>query len=226
MAESSPEDAQLVQANKSPTKKQKIDTLTFQDPTSTMMFTVGEGEPKSFLVHKEVACKSPVIAKFVEGSGDLPYHFQNSTEREVRLLLQYLYSQKLVLEQLRDDPELTDDLIREEDLALVKLWVLAEELEIPSLQNLVINSIDEIYRKYAAFPTDYLRIVYKITSSDSKLRGYFVTLFAEVVAPADILDEDYEFPQIFLRELAYFACKKLENREKKFRISQFHCKEE
>lgn len=100
-----------------------------------MMFTVGEGELKSFLIHKEVACKSPVIAKFLEETlaQDL-YHFQNSSERVVRLLVQYLYSQKLVLKQLRPDcdTEITNESIEEEDLALIKLWVLAEKLEIPS----------------------------------------------------------------------------------------------
>ena len=64
-------------------------------------------------------------------------------------------------ERLKGDPK------EDEDLALVQLWILADKLVIPELQNLVIDKIDEIREATEIVPTAVLDSVYAKTSVES-----------------------------------------------------------
>ncbi|CZR51113.1 uncharacterized protein PAC_00988 [Phialocephala subalpina] len=213
-----------------PAKKRKMNPPTFKDPMSTIKLTVGEGETaKTFLVHKEAAiAMSPIIAKYVEESGQDHYLLKDSTERAVRLLVQYTYSQDIVIEQLRDghdfDSPRDDDI--EEDLALVELWILAKELEIPSLQDLTIRTIDDIYRKCGFLASHCVPAAYDLTSSGSELRRLFVALCAHTDPSSITLADVDVFPQEFLCDLAIFLLEKLQDSQKVYNVSDFYCKDE
>lgn len=195
---------------------------------STIILTAGEDETaKTFLVHKEAAiATSPVIAKYVEESAQDHYLLKDSTERAVRLLVQYTYSQDIVIEQLRDDNDFDstwNDI--EEDLALVELWILAKELEIPSLQNLTIRAIDDIYHKCGILASHCIPAVYDLTSSSSELRRLFVALCAHTDPEITRASIDI-FPQEFLCDLASFLLEKLQDSQKVYSVSDFYCKDE
>lgn len=193
-----------------------------RDPMSTIILTSGDGDgAKAFLVHKEVACHySPVLAK----AGDR-YQLKQFSERAVRFLVQWLYSQQLVVEQLqRDHAEIYTDSVKEEDSALVELWSLARELKIPSLQNVAINTIDAIYRKIEDFPTnDSIAHAYETTTFGDELREFLVAMFVHALENLEYnFDEYLTLPQEFLRDVTLFTCKKLAWRQESYRVSDFY----
>lgn len=93
--------------------------------------------------------------------------------------MQWLYSQKLVIRQLTGEIHCGGeiDACELEDSALVELWALAEQLELPLLQNLAISTIHEISLKCDLFSIESLWRAYEITSTGSTLRGFFIALY-------------------------------------------------
>lgn len=61
--------------------------------------------------------------------------------------MHYMYSQKLVIAQLNEDIDKASDIAKEEDMALAELWVLAEKIIMPHLQNLALASMHKIWSK-------------------------------------------------------------------------------
>jgi hypothetical protein len=57
---------------------------------------------------------------------------------------------------------------------LIRLWVLAERLLIPSLQNLAIDTIEIFRRKHNAIWTDMFKYVWGNTAANSPLRRLFI----------------------------------------------------
>ncbi|KAE8446863.1 hypothetical protein EG329_011494 [Mollisiaceae sp. DMI_Dod_QoI] len=189
-----------------PKKKQKVDRPIFSDPILMITLTAGDGDgAKAFLVHKEVACHySPVLAK----AGDR-YQLKQFSERAVRFLVQWLYSQQLVVEQLqRDHDEIYTDSVKEEDSAL----------------NVAINTIDAIYRKIEDFPTnDSIAHAYQTTTFGDELREFLVAMFVHALENLEYnFDEYLTLPQEFLRDVTLFTCKKLGWRQKSYRVSDFY----
>ncbi|KAH8767174.1 hypothetical protein F5882DRAFT_413414 [Hyaloscypha sp. PMI_1271] len=90
----------------------------------------------------------------------------------VRLLIHWFYTQ--VLDTQQPDERLTGKPKDNEDLTLIQLWILADKLLIPELQNLVIDRIDDIREVTEVIPTDCLHSVYSNTSAGSPLSRWFV----------------------------------------------------
>ena len=93
---------------------------------------------------------------------------------EYLLIFHYpgFYAQILDTRQPQDC--LGGDTKKDEDLALVQLWILADQLIIPELQNLVIDKINEISDVTRKVPTALLDYVYANTSVKSPLRRWFL----------------------------------------------------
>jgi hypothetical protein len=176
-----------------------------RDPDVLVTFFIGPDE-KKFLVHKEFACHySPVLkaafnSQFIEGQTQT-YRLKDTTEGIFRLFVQWLYYQQLELLQLQDD-DVVDDLAIYEDKSLFGLWILADELNVPRVQNLVIESIEKYHYKINAIPTLQLRYIYDNTSVGSPLRRYMFDLCRKYILPENYIIQSERFPHAFLIDLA------------------------
>jgi hypothetical protein len=191
----------------------KIKKLTSsRNPKDIVTLIAVEGDDtKEFLVHKEFACHySPTLnaafnSTFIEGQTQT-YCLENTSEGVVRLLIQWLYTQKLDIVSLRnvyyehDNEDLTEQSDEEDDdenLRLAQLWVLADQLLIPKLQNLVLRIFDEIRIELKILPVNCFSYVYENTSKDSKIRLYFLHHYACYTHS----DEYAEYADFFSKEM-------------------------
>ncbi|TVY83280.1 hypothetical protein LSUE1_G007644 [Lachnellula suecica] len=136
---------------------------------------------KKFLVHKEFACHySPVFkaafnSEFIEGKTGM-YKLDDVDPEAVKLLVRWMYTKKLTITVDDIETEKTEEEIETfelfEELA-VKLWILAERLLMPALQN---QTIDWLWKKLGVGRTQLtiLETIYEQTSAGSALRRYAV----------------------------------------------------
>ncbi|KAK0100233.1 hypothetical protein ONS95_008197 [Cadophora gregata] len=208
-------------------KNKKTELPTFSDGKSLVTFIVGpDPNPTEFLIHKEIICHySEVLATafnsaFKEGQTQT-YRVEDTTERAFRLLMQWLYSQKLTLIQLQPDycfdeaegaeTELEDS----EDMSLVEVWVIADKFGIPSLQNAALQAIQTIFEmSYSLIPSHTFHYVFDNTSEVSPLRDYMVATCVQYAMPAH-LDNEFkgDFPRGLLLELSRIFLKGSEHCE-------------
>jgi hypothetical protein len=171
-------------------------------PNDIVTLIVGEGDStKEFSVHKEHVCHySPVLnpafnGSFVEGqSQTCRLHANEST---AQFLLQWLYTQRLDILQLR-----TKKYDKEECDSLVRLWILGDYLLIPQLQNYVIDSLFVVMKQFQLTPIHGLRYIYEHTSTDSKLRLLFLHRCCFCMASSEFKAYSEEFPNEMLIEVA------------------------
>ncbi len=182
-----------------------------RDPKSLVTFLVGpDPAPVEFLVHKEVVCHhSRVLAaafngNFTEGQTQT-YRLQDTTERAFRLLVQWIYSQKLNLLQtsLERVASLVGDRTAkaDDDCSLVELWELADKFEMPLLQNHVIDSMDRIHRATKAIPSKTFNYTCEIFNADCPLRRYQVALCVNEIDKDFITKCPEDFPHKMLIEM-------------------------
>lgn len=104
---------------------------------------------------------------------------QDTTEDAVRQLIDWFYTQKLDMQHLGPEGnigkgEVSSELKKAEDETLVELWVLAQKLLIPRLQNATIEEMQRS-RMQAGLPctsSEWYNIAYKNTEQGSALRRY------------------------------------------------------
>jgi len=153
--------------------------IWLSDAGAVVTFLVGPGDaPKKFIVQKEFACYySPVLraafnSEFIEGQTQT-YRLEETTEGTFRFLMQWLYTQRLELVQLRKEEVPIDDAYIE-DGNLFGLWVLADNLGMEKLQNQAIKSIEEVGIKTKSHATTHIRYIYENTAASSPLRRFMV----------------------------------------------------
>jgi hypothetical protein len=174
----------------------------FRNTEELVTFVVGEGEnKKNFMVHKEVACRgSPVLeaafnSTFIEGQTQT---YALDADKDVcRMFVQWLYTRKVKLlvhhEDLEtwtarlpppfsegkctrcgiDDKE-HDDTSTLQNLMLLKLWVLADNLLIPSLKHYVVQILCSLGIYCYALCSMHLEYIYDITLPGDALRKLVV----------------------------------------------------
>lgn len=181
-----------------------------------MFFTFGKRpNQKLFPVHTEVVCRySSVITFYIDRTGLTRYPLFTKSEDAARLLMKWLYSQKLEVLQLEDDWEniqahAIPNAAKEEDAALVELWVLADKLDIGSLQNQVIKAIDDVYKDFEYIFPETIALVYKITSGPCELRELFVRIIANDFEPNTFMKEEKGYPRELLSDLILLGFGKL-----------------
>jgi len=189
------------------------------------LIAVESDDTKEFLVHKEFACHySPTLnaafnSTFIEGQTQT-YRLEKISEGAVRLLVQWLYTQKLDIVQLRnsygepegdDITEMNDEETKDEYLCLAQLWVLADQFLIPKLQNLVLRIFDEIRVKTEGMLDGCLSYVYENTSKESKIRLLFVHRFACYVSSDSYAKNPDDLPREMLLDLVIAYAEASEN---------------
>ncbi|KAG4433063.1 hypothetical protein IFR05_011457 [Cadophora sp. M221] len=186
-------------------EKQKIPMPSFAEPATQFTFLIGPGDnPIKFLVHKEFTCYySSVLSaafngSFVEGQTQT-YRIEDTSPSAFRLFFQWLYSQKIdvyfLMETGRREatygsptPEESRALIQTENMDLVELWVLADRLAIPELQNLAVKHINAIGNLDDP-ATETFDYIYQNTVYDSPLRRLVVQQCAHQTDPTRLLRE-------------------------------------
>ena len=164
------------------------------------------------MVHKEFAVyHSPVLkaafnSDFIEGQTQT-YTLKEPSEITGRLLVHWLYFQQLDIID-HDDWELNGD--SDEDLALMQLWILADKLIIPRLQNEVTRKMHQLALDEKYVPRNSLPYLYENTPKDSLLRRFVVDLCACYMKPETYSEEHEEFPKEMLLELAVVYATKLD----------------
>lgn len=124
------------------------------------------------------------------------------------MLVHWFYAQDLTILD-REDWGLHET--DEENLALIQLWILAEKLLIPQLQNLVLRAMNKT-QGVAGVSSRNIRYVYDHTDKGSLLRKYIVHRCACFVDPERYEEESQSFPQEMLLELAAAFASKLGGR--------------
>lgn len=114
-----------------------------------MLASAKRSSPSTFACFWSPVLKAAFNSNFVEGQTQ-KFRLQDTTERALMLLNDWLYTQNTnivesqVWDRQRGIPEFNAN--SDQDNAMVELWVLAEKLIIPRLQNQVI----EKFRRYAS----------------------------------------------------------------------------
>lgn len=131
-------------------------------------------------------------------------------ENVVRLLVHWIYSQKVDLEQLRSNKE-DEFYFANMYRALVKLYVLGDKLLIPLLQDATIEAMEEFNQKFNILPTHIIRYIYENTAPISTLRRFLVrrsasrrwatndNLMAEQATPEFLVDVVHALHEIMTK---------------------------
>ncbi|KAE9381285.1 hypothetical protein N431DRAFT_301748, partial [Stipitochalara longipes BDJ] len=145
----------------------------------TQMVTLWAGhrdDAKRFVMHKDFAChycpvfKAAFNGKFLEGQSQ-EYRLSEDKEEVVRFLVEWLYTQDINTRRRQEIGSVDED--ADEDLTLVKLWILADELLLPRLQNAVLYKLQRIREAFRHTPLKCLHYVYEHTEFASPLREWF-----------------------------------------------------
>ncbi|TVY35533.1 hypothetical protein LOCC1_G005521 [Lachnellula occidentalis] len=126
---------------------------------------------EAFAVHKEFACHhSPVFnaafnGPFIEGQTQV-YKLEDTTPRAARLLVYWLYTQNVDLTL----PSYDESALKAQGNALAELWVLADFLLIPRLQNAVLSAIVSVRRSHHSLYMGSWEYVCAHTAPDSAIR--------------------------------------------------------
>jgi hypothetical protein len=127
---------------------------------------VEEGDRRTdFIVQKVFACfYSPVFreafaSELFEGQRQ-NYRLKDTIKDAVRLFSLWLYRKKLESNTLNEawdgknkNSEEYYDRIDKDEMGLVDLWLLADQLSVPRLQNAAIENLDKLYVKHSCnFP--------------------------------------------------------------------------
>lgn len=132
------------------------------------------------------------------------YRLSDVSPGTVDLLIQWLYFQKLKLEQLQPSTELSVPNKAEEDLDLAGLWVLAEKFSILCLQGLVVTSMVRIGNRCRKAPSETFNDVYNNTVARSALRDLAVHQCVRMTPWALIRRTPDLFPKQMLADLVYY----------------------
>jgi hypothetical protein len=201
------------------------------DPAALVTFLIGPGDnPEKFLVHKEVACyysKAFDAAfnnnAFIEGQTQT-YKLDDTTVTAFRLLVQWLYFKKLEIVQLKNDWVKNIATQTTENNSLAELWVLADKLGIPQLQNVAIETMHQIYTKVQLIPTNTAQYIYNNTNPTSALRRYIVELCAISLSPKSFSNNPDRFPHEMLIDMVTFYSTRhwaLEASKKNINVSEY-----
>lgn len=135
--------------------------------------TYREGPSQPFRVHQDFLCYySPYFeavfkGKFAESkSGALD--LEDVSPKVFEIFVNWLYTQTVFLPGSKL-PQIQD---------LMNLWIFADRLLIPRLQNHTLEAIDRVRLKSKTFPSSVFHHVYEYTDKGSPLRRYIVDVMS------------------------------------------------
>ncbi|CZT46405.1 uncharacterized protein RSE6_06829 [Rhynchosporium secalis] len=187
----------------------------FSTPGAIVTFYIGE-EGKEFKVHKENVCAySPVLeaafnSTFLEGLSQT-YQLKDVDPDVFRMLVQWFYTRPLKVYDIDD----ADDIdmfeahrrLEEQDLHLAQLWVLADRLLVPGLQNEIVDILQKFQRTARLASTLWIPFVYENTAAGSPLRKLAVDYALFCLDSAVFRKHAQNFPPEMLLEFAMATAK-------------------
>ncbi|KAE9381286.1 hypothetical protein N431DRAFT_490688 [Stipitochalara longipes BDJ] len=181
--------------NKGPALKNPLQLVT--------LYAGSKSDSKSVVVHKDFACHySPVFkaafnSGFVEGQTQ-EYRVDEEDEEVIRLLVHWFYTQQLdILQTPEDSQGDKSEVAGKEELCLAKLWVLADKLIIPQLQNMTLDVLAKLRLKSkAGIASKCLEFVCANTSKNSGLRRWFVHRCAFRLESSSFLEHPERWRQL------------------------------
>ncbi|KAE8446888.1 hypothetical protein EG329_011519 [Mollisiaceae sp. DMI_Dod_QoI] len=167
-------------------------------------------ESRAFVIHKDFATyHSPVLkaafdSDFIEGQKQ-EYRFEDDFEEDVvRLLAHWFYTSILSLSQINGlswENETSMEAFTTQSRCLIKLYVLADRLLIPTLQNQVLLKLDELAEKRHTMAVFMVPYVYENTGAESPLRQWMVWMLAIEIAPNVYARESSKLPHSMLMDI-------------------------
>ncbi|RDW64197.1 hypothetical protein BP5796_10699 [Coleophoma crateriformis] len=226
-------------------ENEKNDQFPKLRPSSALVTIelVSDGKVTPFQVHKDFLCYySPVFrsafgSPFIEGLKQT-YKLEDTTEDAVFLLIHWLYTQRLDLIQdmklfreefaCKDGPPKRMPVKDKEDRALVALWALADRLLIPSLQNIIVDKIEQMPAIFNTMPLIY-KSIYEQTYEGSALRRLIVDLFCHEMPSSCWKAHARHYPHEMLIDVAtFYSTRYIAGQGKKHYglrdMSQYHAK--
>jgi hypothetical protein len=163
-----------------------------------------------FIVHKSFACHySPVLKDFFDNKNVdrrlRKYHLRGTSSNTAQLLLQWIYTQKVDIGKIAERPE-----GEAKSQSLVFLWVLAENLQIPRLQNAVIRELQALRGRGEPVSTLSLKHVYENFPRANPLRRLLLHQCAGGLSKW-YTDNPEQFPKDMLLELTVYLSKAVQS---------------
>jgi hypothetical protein len=164
--------------------------------------------------------KAAFIGNFEEGQTQT-YRFDDVLPQLFRLFVQWLYSRTFKVDAIQDlDEHDDDDEVRYyqaheyRQIELVQLWVLAERLIIPRLQNQVMGEL--LKSLNYVYATSWFCCAYAGTPKGSPLRQLAVDTCLYDVKSYEFGSLTHHFPRELLLELAGSVCLKPGKKDNKY----------
>jgi hypothetical protein len=178
-------------------------------PQEIIVVKVGE-EEQSFSIHKSLACfyssyfKGAFQGNFgkgVNGQATLA----DTDPKIFGLVVHWLYFQKID-EEICEDKSLTNKqkFVKHQPSihGLVDLWLLADYLGIPGVQNAAIDMISARVERFSLMDIDNVLKVYRRTNPGSLLRKFYVDIFCwRPIVDNYYLEHSHLFPKEMLIDL-------------------------
>jgi hypothetical protein len=188
------------------------------DSEEVVTLIVGKEElEKRFAVHKHFACyyspvlKAPFNSVFIEGQTQ-EYRLEDSSSAAVNFLVQWLYRQDFTIPEIGRQSIEDMDKARELARMLAELWVLADKLLVPGLQNGALKGLQKVHEMTNKIHVSTLSYVYENTAFGSPLRRYFAASFAGHLSPKLLQESPEKFPLQMVFDLAVIWGNVLPNR--------------
>ncbi|KAJ9667446.1 hypothetical protein H2201_002314 [Coniosporium apollinis] len=186
-------------------KKRKLDSKPVHSSLHTFSSDVFEvhvgAEPVRFVLHEVLACRAcPFFEKAIQGG------FAEASSRVIMLTEDEPETFSEVVSWIYRDLLFTEITLPEypEDIRLCKLWVLADKLCMPALQNRVMELItDKALAQNHVAPTATLDWIWQHTSQGSKLRFAFVDISVRSMTRSDLWDRKRILPAEFVQEFCH-----------------------
>ena len=163
-------------------------------------FLVGPNKAK-FIVHKKFACDaSPVLnaafnSSFVEGQTQ-EYALTDTTKGAVSLFAEWIYTRNIVVLL----PENAEDLnVHKTQADLLNLWILADKLLVPQLQNRALLLFEDHHVKHGCIPIGLCINVWSNTGDDCGLRRYLTNILVRQL-PKEVY-KNKKHQQYFTKEI-------------------------
>ncbi|KAK0126612.1 hypothetical protein ONS95_008200 [Cadophora gregata] len=145
-------------------------------------FFIGPTKTK-FIIHKQIACEaSPVLkaafnSSFVEGQTQT-YTLIDTPEATFALFTEWMYTGNIVNRLTGDTPAVEVGLA---EAHLLELWVLAEKLLVPKIQNRALCLFEEIRDRFSKVCIYKYKYVWENTADGCTLRAYLLNVLVRCV---------------------------------------------
>ncbi|EON61235.1 hypothetical protein W97_00448 [Coniosporium apollinis CBS 100218] len=186
-------------------KKRKVDSEPARSSLHTFssdVFEVHVGpEPVRFVLHETLACR---VCPFFERA--IQRGFAEATSRMITLADDEPETFSEVVSWIYRDELFPDIALPEypKNIQLCKLWVLADKLCMPVLQNRIVEVIAcKAKAQNRATSTETLDYIWSHTPRGARLRTVFVVICVRTMTKPDFWDRKETLPAEFVQEFCY-----------------------